>query len=490
MGNLVRGARHILVPNLSAKDFGLYTATSRNSLMMLTYRGKDGSISFPGVDTDGNYPYLKRAMFGVGKAARKASRLMELIAPAPCDDCNYEAGLNIAKDVNYNGEQFNTYDEVKYYYGHLPSIQSTVDGELADADKLEILGQIIEMINNDRKAMVNASIAYIVTNDDDTDASTITVNGTTVSLGVSDVTADEVNAADAGVLAYQLEDTATALLVPEDHGFFPVIEGTDTSVLNFYLKLDDRYENEKVKINWELDSQKWEAISHIHTFQVAYSGGDGIADIDIDIDGDTYSGTNAATGDINDTVAAIVEDLRDASADIAISQDTANGVVNIAVINGNEVTVTEGAANAITVAISEGFGVFQEETLTGEWLRKKHFGHEAGTIPSQPVVQPDPDAKYVMLMIELKAPTYDNVLPDVMHLDQRCYYFYIKESDLTSDHWSDADLMLDEPATADIDAHLFELLHGWVGSRPDGGAADAAIDLTALDEDWLFNNLY
>jgi hypothetical protein len=491
MGNFVKGPKHVLINELTADSFGVYTRSSDDA-KVLQFRGENGApVDFVAGE-------IKSRMFGLHTDGVKGSWLLELIAPAPADNgMHYTTGVDVAINKHWNGKIFNPWTERKYYSGTLKSLQSTVDGEIADGDKLALLKQIVEMINEDRNAIVKASIAYVLTNNDDTGDQDVVVDGTTVTVTAGDAIADEINTAVDTVRAYKNVDDNSCIVMPIDNkGYFLVSEvsGDDVEITNFYLKLDQLYVEVVPDITFETNLSDWDAISKVFQYEITYAGASAddlnlsysvneAAYTDVDTAWDTS--TNVTAGDAVDALIAETSKI------VAIHNDT-DKIIYLTVIGANEFDIIAATDNDFTLSFNKMYNTPRFPILTGKQVFEDMFGLNQGHVVNFYHETAQLNKNYCVLSITKEAYGHDNVVPNSDNTRYQEFQFIIEESQLEKDVWEApfaTNGMNHEDETGTADRNLFGLLHYWIGERPDGGAEVDDVDLDTLEldssTDWI-----
>jgi len=199
-GNLTYKDKPILINELTVADLGVYTDGVTSEKMLLF---KKHGIAIPYTSSTLNTVSLSKTNDGIKKGV-----LVSISAPSPCEDCNYDYGLEIIKKVKKPGvKNDDLYGKSRYYGSDIAAIMTPSGGELTDTDKLTMEDMIITDITNDtglgqREAgIVDAYRLYIVTLANDTDeaitltdsagtATTVTLNANTAILNVNLINAD------------------------------------------------------------------------------------------------------------------------------------------------------------------------------------------------------------------------------------------------------------------------------------------------------------
>jgi len=159
-GNLTYPTTPILINTLAYTDLGVFGDGVISKRVLLF---KKHGITIP---YDSNVSVAKTCTDG----GQLKSVAVTIDGPCPCEDCDYDYGIDIVKHVKEPGVQNDDfYSSGRFYGGKLESIQSCSGGELADGNKLTIENDIINQItadtgNGGREAgIVNARRAYIFT---------------------------------------------------------------------------------------------------------------------------------------------------------------------------------------------------------------------------------------------------------------------------------------------------------------------------------------
>jgi hypothetical protein len=476
MANLVQKTEHILINTLTAKDFGAYN--------------KDGNDTTTNIDdllykgSKHNAPYkipgdkIKRKFFSKHRNPQKGSYLMELVAPEPCENCDFSTGLSIGFKKHWNGNVWDRNPHFRYINGFLPSVGAGSGGELNNDDKKALLEQMINSINGDKGNPAWATIVYVVTDNDTGNASDIdiTVNGTTTTVtGVAGELADTINETSAlapYVVAYELEidgggGKRLIIVGKNDKEYFNVEEtaAEEVTVDNFYLKLSEREYNKPMQIKWTEHEQDWKPVSRIFQWEVDYSD-----DINLDFYYDglntTWDTGTSAVVDAND----IADDVNNVAA-IELKTDAGSSFttakIGIFAYNFNVADLVVGDEDTEVPVMK--YGNPQYGHLTGYDIHQifPHVGDTQGTYPNLP----DPDANYCQIHFEISDTLPDNTLPGASATvdNLKIVNFYIKESEVDKALWDATEMMNDDPDTTDY--YLFdllaELLGGGADKRPD-----------------------
>ena len=167
MENLKYPNMKYMITALTVKDFAIFTktdpetgATERNLLIK-----KSGEL-IPWIDTTNSSIVVEATKLGAYKSV-----LVKLNAPAPCDQCRYEYGINIHVKYQQPGNMNDQlYPVTKSYGGVIDAIQTSSGGYMADSDMLIMEDAILTQIKNDQSAInvrepaiVAAKRLYILT---------------------------------------------------------------------------------------------------------------------------------------------------------------------------------------------------------------------------------------------------------------------------------------------------------------------------------------
>ena len=159
-GNLTYPTTDILINTLAYTDLGVYGdgVTSERVLIFKKY-----GITIP---YDSNVSVTKACT----ELGQLKSVAVTIDGPCPCEDCDFDYGIDINKVVDEPGvlnDDF--YSSGRHYGGKLESIEPCSGGELADSDKITIENDIITQITNDTGnggrdiGVANARRIYIIT---------------------------------------------------------------------------------------------------------------------------------------------------------------------------------------------------------------------------------------------------------------------------------------------------------------------------------------
>lgn len=470
MGNLVQRAQHILLNTLTAKDFGVYQKTdgSGGTENVFFYKGSDYHAPIAIPKSNIKHKFVSRAKQGV-----KASYLMELVAPSPCEDCNYETGFTIGLKKHWDGSMWNSYPEFRYVMGYLPSLLPAVNGELDDADKKALLKQMIEFMNADKKGPAWGTMAYIVTDLSPSTPSDVNITigetTTTVSSTAGDLAGviNDNTAVNDNVFAYNLGSDRIMIVGKDSKGYFNVEDdgSTTTTVDNFYLKVSERTAGVPINIDFKQNGQDWNTISKVFEWEIDTSD-----PLNHDFVGDgtpttlTSANTIAAIGDFANIEGVGAEETAttDVVAVLAYNYNNAKLVMNV---------------TGVAVPVLR-YGVPQFAWLTGEEMYRifPNHGVDTGMYPHLP----DPNRDYFQIAFKYNVKSWDSDLPSAPQDMEVNVNFYIPESEISNQVWDTSDYMEDEASAGD--AYLFDLLGyvsdsatpGTIGDRPDGQGEGAA----------------
>ena len=245
MENLKYPNMHYLITALTVKDFAIYTktdpetgATERQFLIKKTGQ------TIPWVSTTANSITVEATKSGAYK-----SILMQINAPAPCDLCHYEYGINVHVKYQQPGKQNDQYYPVaKSYGGVIDAIQTPSGGYMADSDILIMEDNILTQIKNDQAtinvrepAIVAAKRLYILTTAAANSAIyNITIAGTTTTVTANTgstvyTQANDINATaaiTASIVAFAIDTTHIAITSVNPGLLFTVADGGGATTLS------------------------------------------------------------------------------------------------------------------------------------------------------------------------------------------------------------------------------------------------------------------
>lgn len=528
MGNLVKSPQDILLNKISAKELGVYAASSGPTNKVFTFRGTTHHAPVRIKDNE-----VKRAWFALHTPAVKSSYILDFIAPAPCEECDYETGIVISHDHPYDGRfrkrDYRMYPKNRYYNAVLPAIETPTSNTLTDADRLEVMKQIIENINGDQPlnagtvgSLATATMLYKVTDGNIGTVSTldITVDGVTYPISATDDLQAAINGTATlqdKVVAYKANDEGTSthdifIMGKEGTGYFLVEEGTDTTLQNFYLKVNQKYSDIPIKFEWDSKEDAWDTVSKSFEWEVGFDAGNMLL---------RMSAVNSSGAITNN---AIFDHASFATIDAAVDLITADSVADFAGYLGASNKENSGntlslflygfndavlhhmdSGSATNCPITVLYGAQQFSINDGETMYR-HFPNTAGNKGTYPHIA-DPAKNYCQLHFEVNAPSAggENV-PDQQGTELVIYNFFFPEEELESNYWT-TDLGSE---TAGTDRCFFALLHelstdfvdngvenfDTVPIRPDGEAIDSNAVLELLkreaynnDNGWVTNLL-
>jgi len=202
MQNLNFPTQRILINTLSAAEIAMWTDTDPDTSATVRHLSlKKHGIDIPFVS--GSTTIRKSCT----QAGQLKSRALTILAPAPCEDCNYEYGITLKEIVREPGVMnADYYPDSRLYGGVLESIQTPSGGFLADSDKVIIETDIINQIMDDTTALggfadarriytfttgTNGDEAVSLYNSSGTLIVTVTLtNDATIAGAVNDLNAD------------------------------------------------------------------------------------------------------------------------------------------------------------------------------------------------------------------------------------------------------------------------------------------------------------
>lgn len=239
-GNLTYTHRDILINNLSAADFGVYTDSFINQKVLLF---KKHGFALPYKDKAGTI--VADVTKVLNKASVKRVALVLLNTTCPCESCNYEYGYSLEMRVKRPGIlNSEYYPHAVAYGGALKGISCT--GGAIDASELtKMRNDIIDQIANHVRyspqgfdAVAEAAVARIFTFDN---TKTIIINGVTINVtGMNIAQAIAAINAEATTLvkAYQLPTSIHAskiVLIGANGATDMTLGGTSVADANIYI---------------------------------------------------------------------------------------------------------------------------------------------------------------------------------------------------------------------------------------------------------------
>lgn len=478
MGNLNRGPKKVLVNTLTNKNFGMYTNSAGTRILVY----KNTGLAIPYESTFG----APEVMAGYGDVENMETVLLNLFAPYPSETVNWVAELNI-KAIPMRNSDVRTHRELtRNYSGLVESLAIASGVEVADADKLTAIKQIVQGINHDDRRFCDATMVYAVTNDDTSDNSTVVItleNGLTKTLTAATTAslAAAINA-DTDLNPYMTAYEATAnsgavvsncVIEGTSPVFFLVEDGTDTTVQGFWIKLTQTETNVNLSYGGGLTTTKWEKTPFVKIeldgSSIANDNTDD-ADITLTIDGTDYaintSGANRDAKLLSTAALLCVNGLGPDSIFIAAIDIPASDVVNVVAI-GEAMTIANTAAGDVYVITPEDLE-YSQATLDAKAM-SQIFPNLPGN-EFQVIDLPDPNSRYFKLKIKWNMEGDDNVVFDAMNVRKGDVEFYIKESlmptllaDTTKDYWVNGTNMMTDDATG-ANRHFAELINIWTGA--------------------------
>ena len=267
MENLSYPVMKLLINNLAVTDFGYYEetnpetgATVKNLLI------KKLGLAIPYVAANVN---IKNS---VTKDGALKSVLLQFNGPAPCNDCNYEYGIEIIRRRQQPGVlNDDYYPKGRFYGGVIQALQTTSGGQVADSDKLIMEDQILTDMHADQASDISTrepSIAkskrlYIVTvNNAATDQLTYTIAGTAATFaGMSTTVVASVAALNAdatfkaSLVAIPISATKIAITSIVDGLIFYLADGggATTPTLARYMWVYAKNTNVQFEVRYDKD---------------------------------------------------------------------------------------------------------------------------------------------------------------------------------------------------------------------------------------------
>jgi hypothetical protein len=267
MQNLQYPNMKYLINALTVKDFGMSTNTDPESgvaLLKLLIKKTGHEIPWVAASTT--------LMNETTKDGAYKSVLVQVNAPAPCANCNYQYEINIHRKWQQPGNQNDDlYPTAKSFGGILESIQTPSGGFLADSDIATMETNIITQIEGDQLGfgstrepnIVHAKRLYIMTTIADNThvlsytiagvTATVTLNsGATALTQVNDINADAT--AGASLLAFALSTTQIAITSVNPGLIFTVADGggaTNFTGITRYMWIYSKYVDPKFYIDFK-----------------------------------------------------------------------------------------------------------------------------------------------------------------------------------------------------------------------------------------------
>jgi hypothetical protein len=277
MENLKYPNMHYIITALTVKDFAIFTKTDpETGVAERQLLIKKGSQVLPWISTTANSIVVEQTKLGAYK-----SILLKVNAPAPCDLCHYEYGVNVHVKYQQPGNQNDQYYPVaKHYGGVLEAIQTPSGGYMADSDILLMEDTILTGICNDQAtinvrepAIVTARRLYILTTAAANSAIyNITVGATTTvvtaNTGSTVLTqANDINATaaiTASIVAFAIDATHIAITSVNCGLLFTVADGggaTTLSGITRYMWIYALNADPKFYIDWDSSAWNWATVT-------------------------------------------------------------------------------------------------------------------------------------------------------------------------------------------------------------------------------------
>ena len=260
-GNLNYKDRPLLITNLTVADFGVYLETNPDT------GGTTKHLVVKKIGLD--IPYNSSAVIRQSNTMEGAlkSVLLSINAPCPCQDCNYEYGIEIVRKVKNPGVLNDVISPRRRFYGgNIETIGTCSNGEMSDADKLTMEDEILNQILLDRglgtreEAIVDGRRLYLITvaaaNDQRltiTDADgdeTITMDTGSTALTI----ANDINSNTKGLYAFAISTTRIAITSSAVGKLFTLADGGGAgtiTVFDRYLWITSRSVDDQFEVAFE-----------------------------------------------------------------------------------------------------------------------------------------------------------------------------------------------------------------------------------------------
>jgi hypothetical protein len=144
-GNLIRKKSQILINTLASGD----VAVNSGKLFIKQYGNE--------IDIDNVTSFVKVENV---TATKKVSRVLVKPVYPINDDYGYEGGISVQRDYSFNGNPQDFYGHSKAYTYRIDNLKTASSGYLNLEDRAEIVGYIVDMINDDPTAVVTAKARY------------------------------------------------------------------------------------------------------------------------------------------------------------------------------------------------------------------------------------------------------------------------------------------------------------------------------------------
>jgi len=473
-GNLTYPVRVHLLNTIDADDIGLYedSVTSEWTLAF-----KKLGIQIPHRTTN------ERTVITPLPGEHKAVRLV--VNPAcPCEDCNYEYGIGIIKKVKKPGVDNSDYYPTSRFYGDkLFRIGTCSNGILAAADITTIENTIMSQITadlgggmeNSMPAIVGAKKYYLISDNDDSDESTITVThgGSDVAIasaGAAFNLASVFNAegdVNTKLVCYQYDETGTTrkfLITSIDDGYeFSIAAGTDTTIVEKGLLITAK--SKDVQFQVEAQPGVFEIKEGISLTSVTGCTYTNVNQLDMRIDGarlEVPFDTNIAT-----SVAAI-NTAQSGKFGVAVKGTTMLIMLNPAY--GEKMTAFAGvvATDAVHKAADfnhsskASYPFFTPDDVFKEFSQLRHLGSALSMVHDE---KPIKDVEYVKINISYTQSGHGDMHGASYGVDyKQGYAFYIRKSeyDSATDKWDETNYMWDaDDSGFTADKDFQEMLTAW-----------------------------
>ncbi len=492
MENLKYPNMKYLITALTVKDFAIYTktdpetaATERHLLI------KKGGTDLPWISTTANSIVVETTKDGAYK-----SILLKVNAPAPCDLCHYEYGINVHVKYQQPGKQNDLYYPVaKTYGGVLEAIQTPSGGYMADSDILLMEDDILTQIKNDQAtinvrepAIVAAKRLYTMTTAADaTHVLNVTIAGVTTAVTlnsgataltqVNDINADAT--VGASCVAFALSATSIAITSINPGLLFTVADGggaTTFSAITRYMWVYALNADPKFYVDWTATAFNWATATPFNLLvldNTSAAAGNSVMYVGGTASGNIANNATSTTYAANITASSI-------SAYVYASAKATAGSVFVYVYSGaNEVRIKSLGTAGVTVNQQfSGKGVWPSLTYKDVF---NVFLNANGMEPlSNFVIQDQPPLNSLWNKIVLTVDTNTAAIHGASHRDtyRQVVEIYIQQGYGTTHLWdasgyrweNNADAVAgvggDTPGTFTADKDINDILGTWTGLTP------------------------
>jgi hypothetical protein len=495
MGNLNRGPRKFLVNSLDQTKFGMYTNTAGTRILV----DKENGLAIP-------YATTVDVVAGYGKSENLETIVLNLFAPYPSETVDWLVELNLTAVPRKSEGGYTNHRELpRLYSGKVDSLNIASGTEVALADKLLALKDIVKYCNHDELRFANAGMIYVVKNKNSTTASTITITledgsiYTVTTVGATDSLASVINA-NTNLNPYMTAYAPTAsnnaagdvTIIVAKTGTNPswfLVEDDDstTDLLAAYLMLVQLEEGVKLSYGGGLTTTKWEKIPYYMTVATTSAATADDGNVTVTVDG-TGTALNVASGTATAKALETAQLISyfDTTIDKAdthyISVLNAAGVYTTVALGPQTFVLSNTAGSDLTTFVVSDYD-HSWPTLTATDMA--HIFPQLPQEAFQNLAHPDDDSRYFMVKIKWQMEGMDNVVLDGYNTRKAEVVWYFKESLMpatvtaaTGEYWTEGSNMMSDTILGTEDINIAQVINYWTGiatSEEDNGSITNAL---------------